>query len=263
METLASTFGEEAPNARLAGRITANLTVLGAAHIGAAFTVDRARRHRGRRSGLDLDGADALRLSSAARRRGRSSSMATRASARSRSASRRRRCTSPATMASTSICLPCRSRPRSKRPADSANGIGLGDRTATVTQEWRAGLAIDLNPDHGRKFSATISGDPATGTETLSVSPKLDVRFAIDHVALGDEAPTMMSRASCSTAACAAAPAPTRSRSSRAPSRIETNPAPTASARAPASASSGKISTIRRRAGPIPRGRRAPAGSRC
>ena len=67
--------------------------------------------------------------------------------------------------------------------------IGLGDRTTTLTKNGVVAVAIDLNPDDGRTLSATITSDATTGTETLSVSPKLDARIALDHAALGDLPP--------------------------------------------------------------------------
>ena len=65
--------------------------------------------------------------------------------------------------------------------------ISLGNRTTTMSVGGQRAVAIDLNPDHGRKLSATVTAD-ATG-ETLAVSPLLDLRYAVDHAVLGDEAP--------------------------------------------------------------------------
>jgi len=50
-------------------------------------------------------------------------------------------------------------------------------------------MMIDLNPDDGRAFGAQLTLDAATGRESLSVSPKLDLRMAIDHSVLGGEPP--------------------------------------------------------------------------
>jgi hypothetical protein len=48
---------------------------------------------------------------------------------------------------------------------------------------------VDLNPDHGRALDVTLSRDPATGTETVAVTPRLDLRMTVDHAVLGDSPP--------------------------------------------------------------------------
>jgi len=48
---------------------------------------------------------------------------------------------------------------------------------------------IDLNPDNGRAFDASVRQDAATGAVTLSVVPKLDLQMSIDHAVLGDTPP--------------------------------------------------------------------------
>ena len=67
--------------------------------------------------------------------------------------------------------------------------VSLGDRTASISKNGQRASAIDLNPDAGRAFGATLSLDPATGRATLTVSPKLDLRMSVDHAAWGDAAP--------------------------------------------------------------------------
>ena len=67
--------------------------------------------------------------------------------------------------------------------------ISLGSTQTTVNIGGQQAVAIDLNPADGRKLDATISVDAVTGDETLVVSPRLDLRNAINHVVLGDEQP--------------------------------------------------------------------------
>lgn len=67
--------------------------------------------------------------------------------------------------------------------------VGLGERTTTLSVGGQRAVTIDLNPNDGRAFGATIAHDPATGLDTIGVSPKLDLHIAIDHAVLGDEPP--------------------------------------------------------------------------
>jgi hypothetical protein len=50
-------------------------------------------------------------------------------------------------------------------------------------------VAIDLNAQDGRAFDATVSHDAATGTDTLEITPKLDLQLTVDHAVLGDTPP--------------------------------------------------------------------------
>lgn len=63
------------------------------------------------------------------------------------------------------------------------SNISLGARTTTLKIDGQSALALDLNPNDGRKLDAQIAGD------TLTVSPRLDFRAEVNHTALGDEAP--------------------------------------------------------------------------
>lgn len=47
---------------------------------------------------------------------------------------------------------------------------------------------VDLNPDNGRAFDATLTQD-AAGAVTFAVTPKLDLQRTIDHAVLGDTPP--------------------------------------------------------------------------
>ena len=67
--------------------------------------------------------------------------------------------------------------------------ISLGDRTTTLSKGGAQAVAIDLNPSDGRALDATITADAATGLETLTVAPRLDLRMAVDHGVLGDAQP--------------------------------------------------------------------------
>ncbi|MBA3501839.1 MAG: hypothetical protein M4D80_23560 [Myxococcota bacterium] len=61
--------------------------------------------------------------------------------------------------------------------------ISLGARTTTLKIDGQTALSFDLNPNDGRKLDAQISGD------TLTVTPRLDLRTTVNHTVLGDDAP--------------------------------------------------------------------------
>src|SRR6185295_18627630 len=67
--------------------------------------------------------------------------------------------------------------------------VSLGKRTTTISINGVRAVAIDLNAQDGRSFDATVSHDAATGTDTLEVSPKLDLQLTVDHDVLGDTPP--------------------------------------------------------------------------
>lgn len=189
-ETLASAFGETAPNARLAGRVTGKLTVLGTAWVNAAFTIDRSLDIAVADDGLDLDGADAFRLTSAATK---VASVELNGNGGHGTFELGLKATTVHTPGIDSMDLDL---PGMSVTATAQNGqpleltnISLGDRTTTMSKNGVQAMAIDLNPDDGRTLSATITSDAAAGTETLSVSPKLDARISINHAALGEPAP--------------------------------------------------------------------------
>src|SRR6185503_18859408 len=66
MISLAQLFGEQAPNARMAGQVTGMLEVLGAAHVRSSLDIDRSLDVAFAEQGIDLDGPDAVRLASKA-----------------------------------------------------------------------------------------------------------------------------------------------------------------------------------------------------
>lgn len=63
------------------------------------------------------------------------------------------------------------------------SNLGLGARTTKLQIDGQTALAVDLNPNDGRKLDAQIAGD------TLTVSPRLDFRTQVNHAVLGDDAP--------------------------------------------------------------------------
>jgi hypothetical protein len=189
-EALASAFGEEAPNARLQGRFTGRLDILGAAHASVSLTVDRAVAVAVADAGVDLDGADAVRFSTGA---GMIAQVELDGGATTASAALDLRATTLHTpgvdgfdldLPGASITLAG----AAGQPVQLTN-ISLGDRTTTLTKNGALALSIDLNPDDGRSLDATITADQTAGTETITVSPKLDARIAIDHTVFGDTAP--------------------------------------------------------------------------
>lgn len=64
----------------------------------------------------------------------------------------------------------------------SLSNISLGNKTTTFKVGGQQALAIDLNPNDGRKLSATLVAD------TLTVSPRFDLQMAMNR-ALLDAAP--------------------------------------------------------------------------
>jgi hypothetical protein len=196
---LAKIYGEELPNAELAGQITGRLEILGAAHAKATLDIDRAISIAFAEAGAALDGPDAYRFSSAqakvlaleldgAGKRGSyalglgATAAHVLVDALTDTGTRRDRyeldlpgLTATATFAA-------------GKPLELTR-VSLGDRTASISKNGKTATAVDLNPADGRAFSATLTLDPATGRETLAVSPKLDLRIAVDHAAWGELAP--------------------------------------------------------------------------
>jgi hypothetical protein len=196
---LAQVFGEELPNAALAGQITGRLEILGAAHAKATLDIDRAVSIAFAEAGVALDGPDAYRFSSAkakvlaleldgAGKRG-SYALGLGATAAhifvdsvdTSGTSRDRYELDLPGLTATAVFA-------AGKPLELTN-VSLGARTASIAKNGVRASAIDLNPDDGRALGATIALDPATGRETLTVSPKLDLRMFVDHTVWGDEAP--------------------------------------------------------------------------
>lgn len=194
MIALAELFGEQAPNAALSGEITGSLKILGAKHALASLTFDRPISIKLADQGVGLDSPAAFRFTSAAAdvlsveldgnlpkaglklglgettiHAAAQDDFDTHATDVFLAGA-----TVDATFAGNTLKL---------------DNLSLGTRTSTVSVDGKQGLAIDLNGNSGRSLSATITSDPASGIETLSVSPRLDLRATIDHAVLGDDAP--------------------------------------------------------------------------
>jgi hypothetical protein len=190
---LATLFNEDLPNVALAGQVTARLEILGAAKLRASIAIDRDLSIQGARAGASLDGPDALVLTSA---KAEAFSVTLDGNAKSGSFA--------VGLGETTVKLPAFT--SSKRfeldlPGATANatftpgqpltltGVGLGNRTTTVSLDGARAETIDINPHDGRAFSAAVSRDSATGKETITVTPKLDLELGVDHAVLGDTPP--------------------------------------------------------------------------
>jgi hypothetical protein len=191
---LASVFGEQLPNASLAGQITGRLEILGAAHGKATLDIDRAVSIAFAEQGVALDGPDAYRFSSA---KAKVFAIELDGAAQHGSIALGIGATAAHFLADD---LAGRDRYDLDLPGLTARAeltpgrleltdVSLGDRTASISKNGKRASAIDLNPDDGRALGATLALDPATGRETLSVTPKLDLRLFVDHAAWGEAAP--------------------------------------------------------------------------
>ncbi|MBA3463525.1 MAG: hypothetical protein H0T46_26450 [Deltaproteobacteria bacterium] len=186
-KAIAQAFGEQAPNAELSGKFTGTLTVLGAANVGLQLDIDRAIDIAVAEQGQSLSGPEAFRLTSAQA----VPVLALLLNGVAQTAGL------TVNLGETALHIPGEDGFDLDLPAVKLftlatagqpikiEGISLGNRTTTVSKGGQVGLAIDLNPQDGRKFDATITS-AATG-ETLSVSPKLDARIMTNHTVLGDE----------------------------------------------------------------------------
>lgn len=193
MAALAPIFGETAPNADLSGEITGAIEIRGAAHAGVSLSFDRALSIKFADQGVDLDGANATRFTSAA-----GTIIAVDLDAHATKASL------DLGLGKTTAHIPgdalepqatdfslggATVSARYQANTLTLTNISLGDTTTTLSKGGVQGLAIDLNPADGRSLDATITTDPVSGDETLEVSPRLDLRTSVDHAVLGDEAP--------------------------------------------------------------------------
>jgi hypothetical protein len=192
MTALAPLFGEAPPNARLAGQITGKLEVLGTANAKVSVTFDRALDIAIADEGLALDSADAIRFTSEA---ANVASLAFDGGAGTGSVMLGLGATTMHIPADESAAVDLDLAGASLVAMLATNQplqlthVGLGERTTTLSVGGQRAMAIDLNPDDGRAFSATIAHDSASGLDTITVTPKLDLNVSIDHAVLGDEAP--------------------------------------------------------------------------
>lgn len=189
-EAIASAFGENAPNARLQGRFTGRLDILGTAHARVSMTVDRAIAVAVADAGVDLDGADAIRFATGAGKIAQVELDGTSATASAELDLRATTVHAPGVdgfdldLPGASITLAG----TAGQPVQLTN-ISLGGSTTTLRKNGALAMSIDLNPNDGRTLDATITADAATGTETITVSPKLDAQVSINHAVLGDSEP--------------------------------------------------------------------------
>ena len=184
---IATAFGEMAPNADLSGKVTGKLTILGTAHAAVAFAIDRAVDIKVADDGVALTSPQAFRLTSAAapviyaELDGNAGTGAVELG-----------------LGATTFHAPGDDSYDLDLPGATAafalaanlplniTNISLGNRTTTFSKNGAVAISIDLNKNGGRKLDAAISFDEAAGTETLSVTPHLDVEIATNHAALGD-----------------------------------------------------------------------------
>lgn len=191
LAALASQLGAAAPNAELAGALTAKLDVIAPATVDASITIDRALSIR--LAGFDnrLDSPHAFALSSAV------------ADALEISIN------GPGDTTLVSLDL---GETRIKMPQDDGipvelelpgltaklsvtdsehivlTGVGLGDRTTKIRRGAAVAQAIDINAQSGRTFDVTIMPEAAPGFAMLTV-PKLELALTTDHEVIGDEPP--------------------------------------------------------------------------
>jgi hypothetical protein len=193
MIAMALLLGEQAPNANLSGEITGSLHILGTAHARLALSFGRPLSIKFADQGVGLDSDAAYRLTSAA---GEIIGVELDAIAPSGAFD--------LGLGATTAHIPGDELDPASRDLDlggatvnasfqgstlSLDNISLGAKTTTVSVGGQQAIAIDLNASDGRKLSATITVDQATGDETLEVSPRFDLQTSVDHGLLGDEAP--------------------------------------------------------------------------
>jgi hypothetical protein len=186
MIALAQALGGQAPNAAMSGAVTGKLEILGDAHARASLSIDRAVSVKFADAGVPLDGPDATRFASAA---AQVLSIEGDANAPLFAVDLGLGETTVHT-STTDLDLGGATANLSYSGGSSLtiDHISLGTKTTTMAKNGVQGLAIDLNANDGRALSATVATD-ASGTETLTVTPKLDLQIATDHAALGDTPP--------------------------------------------------------------------------
>ena len=179
MIALAQIFGEQAPNADLSGQVTGSIKIHGQGHAGAAVSFDRALSIKFADQGINLDSDGAFRFASAA---GDIISIDLDGNAPKADLSLGLGLTTAHLPSdefdpSTDLVLGGATvDAHAQGHTLTLNNISLGNQTTTVTEGGALQASIDLNPNDGRKLSATVTVDPATGSETLSVSPRLDLQ---------------------------------------------------------------------------------------
>lgn len=185
--TIATAFGETAPNADLSGKVTGKLSILGAAHAKVAFDIDRALDIKVADEGVALSSADAFRMTSAA---AHVLDVELDGNATTGAVAFGLGATTFHTPGTDSFDLDL---PGATAAIALAAGqplaitnLSLGNRTTKLSKNGAVAIAVDLNANGGRKLDAAISFDETAGTETLSVTPHLDLEIATNHAVLGD-----------------------------------------------------------------------------
>jgi hypothetical protein len=183
MIALAQVFGETAPNANLSGQVTSSLKIHGHAHASASVSFDRALSIKFAEQGIGLDSDGAFRFASAA-----GDIFAIELDGNAPKADL------DLGLGLTTAHLPGDEfEPSSELVLGGAtvnasfqgntltlNNISLGNQTTTFSTGGVQNLSIDLNKNDGRKLNATIVADSVTGSETLTVSPRLDLQTFVD-----------------------------------------------------------------------------------
>jgi hypothetical protein len=192
MIALAPLFGEQAPNADLSGQISGSIKILGEAHAAVAVSFDRALSIKFAEQGVGLDSDGAFELASAPADviaidlDGKASKAKLDLGLGETTAHVPADEFDPATdlvLGGASVNASFAGNTL------TLNNISLGSKTTSMSIGGQQALAIDLNANDGRKLNATITVDPATGDETLTVSPRLDLQMSTNHELLDDEQP--------------------------------------------------------------------------
>ena len=193
MIALSAIEGEAPPNADLSGSVTASLKIVAAAHAQVALTFDRAIAIKVADAGISLDSDAATRFTSAA-----AQVIAVELDGNAPKAKL------DLGLGATTAHIPGDSIDPSSRDIVlggatvnatyqgntlSLDNISLGTTTTQVSVNGQVAQTIDLNATSGRKLNATITADPATGMETLAVSPRFDLQTSVNHALLGEAAP--------------------------------------------------------------------------
>ena len=185
VKALAPKFGEAAPNAALAGAVTAKLELTGPAAAAFSLSIDRDVSIKVAEGAESLDGPNAFRFTS---ERATVFSVALDGTAKTMQSAVDLGPTTahiPDETGAFELDLPGASATATFQAGQplEINGISLGDRTTTVKIGGQTAITLDLNPNDGRSLDAKIDGD------LLTVAPRLDFRSHVDHAVLGDAAP--------------------------------------------------------------------------
>jgi hypothetical protein len=179
MIALAQAFGEQAPNADLSGQVTGSVKIHGQGHAAASIAFDRAISIKFAEQGVGLDSDGAFRFASAA-----GDIIAIELDGNAPKAD------FDLGLGLTTVHVPADEFDPStdvvlggatvdamfQANTLTLNNISLGNQTTSVTTGGVPSLTVDLNANDGRKLDATIVVDQATGSETLTVSPRLDLQ---------------------------------------------------------------------------------------